>query len=147
MRSDDALRTAKQTVPPPRSIESDRRFDLFLRRMGNSIRKHRERRGLTQRQLGGRTKPSISAGHVSQVERGVSAPSLQVLFDITVALHLDINQLLGDVVRSGVASTEATTFLKLYEALSAEDRVIALKIMKVLVRGAWEKRVLRQRTA
>jgi transcriptional regulator with XRE-family HTH domain len=61
---------------------------------GDVVRRHRERRGLTQEQLAERA--GISATYVGFVERGDSVPSLTVILQIAGALELKPAELLKD---------------------------------------------------
>jgi transcriptional regulator with XRE-family HTH domain len=127
------------------SQDTTRRFDRFRKRLGIAIRELRDERGLTQRRLARRLRPKLSSGYISQVENAKSTPGLNALQSIAVALHLDLEDLLAHAIRSGAASSETLAFMRKYEALSEEDRVIALQMMGAFVRGAWKKRRSRER--
>lgn len=76
--------------------------------VGQNVRARRHALGLTQVELGDRTQ--IQQGHVSAIERGQSAPSLELLLALASALEVPPGALVsaGDL---GVRSREVRTGL------------------------------------
>ena len=71
----------------------DKDFNNEIRAIGRAIARERERQGISQTQLAlmlGYT----NHAHLSRIENGKSAPSLQALFAITNALGIDIHSLI-----------------------------------------------------
>lgn len=62
--------------------------------LGMRIRKARERRNMTQEQLG--EKCSLSTAHIGHIERGTRTPSIDALCSIATALNVSIDSLLLD---------------------------------------------------
>jgi transcriptional regulator with XRE-family HTH domain len=62
---------------------------------GDIVRRHRERRGLTQEELAERA--GISATYVGFIERGDSVPTLTIILQIAAALELRVAELLRDL--------------------------------------------------
>lgn len=67
-------------------------FNLNYKRIGNEIRECRTNAGLTQEQLA--EKLNISAVHLSNIERGKTSMSLEVIVDISKTLQVPIDVLL-----------------------------------------------------
>jgi len=74
-------------------------MEQVLAQLGRQIRAAREIRGLTQEKLAERA--GINNSFLSQVERGLKAPSLKTLHAIATELEVGLDQLF--------ASEEATT--------------------------------------
>ena len=64
----------------------------FLRELGWRLKLARQRANLTMRQLGSRI--NISQAQISQIEAGLSAPSLTTLFRLSQALRVRLSELL-----------------------------------------------------
>jgi transcriptional regulator with XRE-family HTH domain len=62
-------------------------------RLGERVRAHRERLGITTQELADRA--SVTRAMVSQVERGQVAPSLSTLLNLASALGIDVGDLFG----------------------------------------------------
>ena len=75
-------RAARRTVRPP--LEED---------VGPRLRAHRERRGLSLRELARRLGVSPSA--ISQIETGKSRPSVSTLYSIVSELGMSLDELFG----------------------------------------------------
>ena len=67
--------------------------------MGDRIRKIRKNRGLTQEQLA--EKVDITLEYISQIERGLKIPSMQVFIKLVEALDVSADYLLRDSVSAG----------------------------------------------
>ncbi len=72
-------------------IETD---DRFLNELGRRLKAERQRANLTMRQLGARV--HISQAQISQIEAGLSAPSLATLFRLARALKIRLSDLMKD---------------------------------------------------
>jgi len=80
-----------QSGAGPRTRQMDReetgRFTL-----GDLLRRHRERRGLTQEDLAACTDPQLSTDAISKIERGRRRPRRGTLLSLFAALELDTNE-------------------------------------------------------
>lgn len=63
--------------------------------LGLSVRKHREKRGMTQEMLA--EKAEIDTSYIGQIERGLRYPSLKVLFKVADALNVKTVDLFKEV--------------------------------------------------
>lgn len=72
--------------------------------LGNMIRLYRKKRGYTLDTLA--SKAGISAGGLSQIERGIISPSIAVLQKIAASLNVSINALFVDNIVSFVTRNE-----------------------------------------
>ena len=61
--------------------------------VGNLVRHHREKVGITQAELAGRTDRSVQL--IGRIERGSSAPSFETLEVISRALNVQVRDLFG----------------------------------------------------
>jgi putative transcriptional regulator len=61
---------------------------------GESLKRHRKARGLTQEQVADRT--GISTNFVSELERGLKAPGLLVIVKLSKALEVSVHELLEE---------------------------------------------------
>ena len=60
--------------------------------LGDLLRRHRERRGLTQEDLAACTDPQLSTDAISKIESGRRRPRRGTLLSLFVALELDTNE-------------------------------------------------------
>jgi len=65
------------------------------------MRSARSAQGMSLRELARRL--DVSPGHISQVERGLVAPSIQLVYAIAAELSLPMSELFGDSARAGGA--------------------------------------------
>jgi transcriptional regulator with XRE-family HTH domain len=77
------------------------------RALGAAIRKARQEHGLSVREMA--RKLECSPGHVSQIERGLSSPSVAMLFRILSVLHLSLDDLVHNSASVDSVSTEGET--------------------------------------
>lgn len=63
--------------------------------LASNIKAERNRKGLTQFELA--EKISVSESTISLIERGLQTPSIFLVFDISKALDIDINELLKNI--------------------------------------------------
>ncbi len=70
----------------------DKEFDQLRQTLGQNVRSLRLGRGLSQEQLA--FDAEIDRTYVSQIERAVINPSLQVLYRVSTVLGVEVIQLL-----------------------------------------------------
>ena len=78
--------------------------------LGTRIRAAREKKHLTQEQLGEIC--SLSAAHIGHVERGTRTPSLDAIVSIAQALNVSMDSLLLDTFDSDEAFVHLSAILK-----------------------------------
>ena len=88
--------------------------------MGDRIRESRKKRGLTQEALA--EKIDITLEYISQIERGLKIPSMQVFIKLVEALDVSSDYLLRDFVSTGNLYGDKQIGRKL-ERLSPKQRV------------------------
>lgn len=67
-------------------------FDEIKKLIGNNVRKYRKQAKLTQIELG--IQADLTRERITQIERGLGAPSMLKLFMITEALKIPASKLL-----------------------------------------------------
>ena len=67
-------------------------------KLGNKLRRLRQKRNLTQEELADRCE--LSKGFISQVERDLTSPSITTLADILESLGTDLKSFLQMMMRS-----------------------------------------------
>ena len=77
---------------------------LFRRLLGEVLRAHRMRRGLTLREVSAEAR--VSLGYISEIERGQKEASSELLASLCAALDLPLSDVLRDV-SDAVALEEA----------------------------------------
>jgi transcriptional regulator with XRE-family HTH domain len=77
---------------------------LFRRLLGEVLRTHRMRRGLTLREVSAEAR--VSLGYISEIERGQKEASSELLASLCAALDLPLSDVLRDV-SDAVALEEA----------------------------------------
>jgi transcriptional regulator with XRE-family HTH domain len=87
----------------PKTVRAAAAHDVPLEALGRVLRRAREASGIGVREMAGRL--SCSPSHVSQVERGVTSPSVHTLFSMVRELGLSLDDLLA-------AATSDTPALK-----------------------------------
>ena len=65
--------------------------ELIYQQIGKNIKKYREMRNLTQQQLADKIDKGIN--FVGKIEVAFSRPSLKTLIDISIALNVDLSDL------------------------------------------------------
>ena len=66
----------------------------FVRDTGKKIRKLREGRGWSQEQLA--TEAGVDNSHLGKLERGEGNPTIKLIYRISVALEVDVRELMGE---------------------------------------------------
>jgi DNA-binding XRE family transcriptional regulator len=69
-----------------------RETTALKKRVGTRIRQKRKERGMTQEKLA--FEAELSTHYLSQVEAGTRNPTLEVLYRLSIALHVDLADLL-----------------------------------------------------
>ena len=98
--------------------------------IGARIQDSRKRKGYTQEVLA--EKLDVSVGYVSQVERGITKISLDLLAAVASILECDI----ADFIKGSSIKTEQYLSLELAEGfskLSTRERHIILGLIKLLI--------------
>ena len=97
--------------------------------IGNRIKTERKKCGLTQEALA--EKLDVSIGYVSQVERGITKISLDLLSEISAVLKCDVSAL---ITESAVNSDTymKSELLNATSSLSPAKRKILLEFIKLL---------------
>ena len=67
--------------------------------MGDRIKETRKNRGLTQENLAEQL--DVSVEYVSQIERGIKMPSMQIFVKLVEVLDVSADYLLRDIVSTG----------------------------------------------
>lgn len=123
-----------------------KRSSVFALGFGNRLRKLREARGMTQRDLAERVE--IELVQISRYERGLNMPNAETLVALSEVLQVDLNLLLIGETNTRVAAADLNLDLPLLERfrdlqkLPRRDReAIILLIDSVLTRGDVEQRL------
>ena len=106
-------------------------MDELLATIGHRIRAAREIRGLSQEQLAERAK--INNSFLSQIERGLKAPSLKTLNAIGIALDISIGQLFADEATATSTLVERE-FAELLAGATVEQQKDLLDLLRVGVK-------------
>lgn len=78
--------------------------------LGSRLRRLRQQRNLTQEELADRCE--LSKGFISQVERGLTSPSIATLTDLLESLGTDLKTFFSDEKESSVVFTRSDMFEK-----------------------------------
>ena len=97
--------------------------------IGTRIQNKRKAKGLTQEKLAEIL--DVSVGYVSQIERGISKPNLEMLSMISSALGCDICYLIGGTVREQATYLDEELILK-YSGLSSDQKALAIRIIDAI---------------
>lgn len=123
---------------------------MFALGFGNRLRKLREARGMTQRDLADRVE--IELVQISRYERGQNLPTVETLVTLAEVLKVDVNVLLfGESTKPDFDERDIDLNLPLLERfrdlqkLPKRDRdAVILLIDSVLTRGDVEQRLKRR---
>lgn len=99
-------------------------------KIGKRIKAAREKVGLSQEQLA--EKANVSSGTISMIERGVRAPSIEVLVSIVNILDTTADLILRDVLKKGYAIEESELGEKI-KGLSATQRKQIYHVVETMV--------------
>lgn len=105
-------------------------MDVDYKLIGNRIQTVRKTRGYTQEWLA--EKLDVSVGYISQIERGITKMSLDLLAKISSIFNCDLSELVVG------ASVNAANYLDYelnshYALLSKRDKKIVLALIKILI--------------
>jgi transcriptional regulator with XRE-family HTH domain len=70
----------------------------FVRDTGKKIRKLREQRGWSQEQLA--IEAGVDNSHLGKLERGEGNPTIKLVYRLSVALEVDVHELIGEYATS-----------------------------------------------
>ncbi len=104
-------------------------MNMDYKLIGDRIRQKRKEKGLTQDKLAERL--DVSIGYVSQVERGITKISLDLLARICAELICDIAELVTGSANESPAYLEEE-FAELFRSLSPKEKQWILSFMKVM---------------
>lgn len=109
---------------------------MNLKAVGRRIKQAREVKGLTQEQLA--EKVSLSASHMSVIERGIKPPKLETFVEIANVLEIDANSILTDVlsVSNKIVSSQVSARLS---ALPPAKQKKILRVLDTLIQETSEE--------
>ncbi|WP_054773314.1 helix-turn-helix domain-containing protein [Methylogaea oryzae] len=118
---------------------------MDMKTLGERIKRAREERRLTQKQLGEMV--GIDQAHISRLERGEKGMAIDSLAAIAKALHVSLSDIMEDAkegadaarTRDGI-SDEAMEFAKAFDSLPPNQRAALRQVAKALVDAAEEQR-------
>lgn len=97
--------------------------------IGKRIKEQRKLAGYTQEQLGELL--GVSTGYISQVERGITKISLDLLAAVSVALHCDMGLLVAGSATDGSEYLQ-NEYQELFRVLSPKQKQFAIDFLKLL---------------
>jgi transcriptional regulator with XRE-family HTH domain len=104
----------------PPQVNFHDEHDVPLTALGSTLRKARDAAGIGVREMAG--KLGCSPSHISQVERGVTNPSIHTLFSMVAELGLSLDELLGAAISSSPGKDTTDTGRRPSHVLRREDR-------------------------
>ena len=99
--------------------------------IGQNIRKHRQRKGVTQEILA--EKAGISKNYLGAIERGEKIPALDTLVDIINTLEVSADEILYGVVKMGYI-VQASLLTEKISKLSDNDRKRIFSVIDVEIK-------------
>lgn len=103
---------------------------MVIEKIGQRIQKQRRQAGLTQADLAQIL--NMSTNHISAIERGFKAPTLETFVCLANALHCDADTLMADVIDECVRN-EHVILSKKYQNLSPENQRKLLCILDNII--------------
>jgi len=85
--------------------------------IGKRIQTTRKNKKISQEQLASMI--GISESHISQIERGIKSPSVEILIGIAVALKVSVDELLNDLC---YRRKDDIVFYELLQSCSSEEK-------------------------
>ena len=104
-------------------------MEIDLIKLGKQIKRYREKRGLSQYNLSGKT--GISRSYISQIESGLFSLSLDYLITIANELEVGADVLLKDSLKTSGFSNDEELSRILMDCSPEEERILT-KNMKSL---------------
>ena len=104
---------------------------LDIMKLGDHIRRIRDRTGSTQEQIAFLCQ--TTASHISHIENGTSRASLETIYRIASAMEISIDHLLADQYEEPVTAMESQ-MIERYRSLSPHHQIIAVRLMEDLLR-------------
>lgn len=95
--------------------------------IGSRIKHYRKARGKTQEDLAADI--YVSAGYISQIERGITKVNLQTLSEIADILECDVAELISMTNIQHQNDTLKDDFSSLYNQLSIEERQMLYQLL------------------
>lgn len=105
--------------------------------IGNRIQTRRKLKGITQEKMA--EDLDFSVGFISQLERGITKPSVDTLDDVAKYLECTISDILEDTERRDTAFNQ-THLNSMYELLSNRDQRLFYYMLEVYVKNRKPKR-------
>jgi len=102
--------------------------DDIFKHLGNCIRKHRNKCGLTQQQLS--DKAGVSVRHIAKIEKGIINPSFEKLHALVTALGVPPIDLFYSELPD--EEREVGQLTGYYRACPHDDRVLIMKTVQCL---------------
>ena len=99
--------------------------------LGKKIREARLKKGYTQQTLA--EKADVAEMYISQIERGLKMPSMNLFIKIITALDISSDYILRDEVPSG-KNYVYNEFTKKLDSLSPKQRRAAMEILDAYIR-------------
>ena len=103
--------------------------------LGERISKFRNSSGMSQEQFG--EKLNMSRKHISQVEAGISRPSLDTVVEIANALNISADDLLVDSLTHSASTADSEIHRLLLDCNLIEQEILTrmVKEMKAILYG------------
>jgi transcriptional regulator with XRE-family HTH domain len=107
-------------------------MQVDYRLIGTRIKERRRAKGYTQENLA--EKLEVSVGYISQVERGITRISLDLLAAVSAVLECDVAELVTGAAMNGeiYMRDEIGT---LYSQLNHREKQLTLEFMKLLLKN------------
>lgn len=100
--------------------------------LGDAIRRHRKRRGLSQERLG--EAAGVTNEWISQIERGVGAPSIDILVRLCRELGVDASEVMREALEEADRGPTLKEIGSLASTLDEDHLSVLLDVARSLVR-------------
>lgn len=105
---------------------------VYEKEIGKKLQELRKRKNITQESLA--EKIGLTSGHISAIERGVNAPSLDTLIMYMNAVECSADDLFSGVLENGYKTRSSFVAEKL-EKLPAAERTKILNVLEVMLQN------------